>query len=46
MNKETVIINGSYEEIFINIPTEEKEDNSDLINLDDTIDLSEVIINE
>ena len=46
MNKETVIINGKEEEIFINIPIEEKEENSDLINLEDTIDLSEVIINE
>ena len=32
-------------DIYI-IPPEEIEDNSDLINLDDTIDLSEVVINE
>ena len=46
MNKENIIINGENEEIYVSIPDSEIEDNSDLFNLEDTMDLSEVIINE
>ena len=37
---------GEREEIYVSIPDSEIEDNSDLLNLNDTMDLSEVIINE
>lgn len=40
-----VIIDGNEEEIYI-VKSEEIEDNSDLLNLEDTIDLSEVVIDE
>lgn len=42
---EKVIMDGKEEDIYI-VTSDEIEDNNDLINLDDTIDLSEVIINE
>ena len=45
MNKEKIIINGEEEEIYI-VSDEEIEGNSDLLNLEDTMDLSEVIVNE
>jgi len=40
-----IIIDGNEEEIYI-VKSEEIEDNSDLLNLEDTIDLSEVVIDE
>ena len=40
-----VIIDGKEEEIYI-INPDEIEDNSDLLNLEDTMDLSEVVIDE
>lgn len=46
MDKNKIIINGNEEEIYISIPDSEIEDNSDLLNLSDTMDLSEVVINE
>ena len=46
MDKEKVIINGVEEEIYVSIPSDEIEDNSDLFNLEDTMDLSEVIDHE
>ena len=46
MDTVKVMIDGKEEEIVISIPEEEIEDNSDLLNLEDTMDLSEVIVNE
>ena len=46
MEKKTIVIDGKEEEIIISIPDEEVEDNSDLLNLEDTMDLSEVTVNE
>ena len=46
MEKKNIIINGIKEEIFISIPNDEIEDNTDLINLENTLDLSEVLDNE
>lgn len=45
MKKKKIIINGIEEEIYV-VSDKEKEDNLDLINLDDTDDLSEVINHE
>ena len=45
MNKEKIIIDGQCEEIYIVSP-DEIEDNTDLLNLSDTMDLSEVVIDE
>lgn len=44
MNRK-IIIEGKEEEIYIVSP-DEIEDNSDLLNLEDTMDLSEVVIDE
>ena len=38
-----IIIDGNEEEIYI-VSSDEIEDNSDLLNLEDTMDLSEVVI--
>lgn len=45
MEKKKIIINGIEEEIYV-VSDKEKEDNLDLINLDDTVDLSEVTSHE
>ena len=45
MEKKKIIINGIEEEIYI-VSDKEKEDNKDLINLENTVDLSEVINHE
>lgn len=45
MEKKKIVINGIEEEIYV-VSDKEKENNLDLINLEDTIDLSEVISNE
>lgn len=42
MEKKKIIINGIEEEICV-VSDKEKEDNRDLLNLEDTVDLSEVI---
>lgn len=44
--KMSIIIDGKQEEILLTIPDDEIEDNRDLFNLEDTIDLSEVVIDE
>lgn len=46
MEKKNIIIDGKEEEIYVSIDKEGIEDNSDLFNLDDTVDLSEVLDNE
>lgn len=43
---EKVIIDGEEKNIYPTIPNEEIEDNSDLMDLEDTLDLSGVIENE
>ena len=45
MEKKKIIINGIEEEIYV-VSDKEKENNLDLINLEDTVDLSEVIDHE
>lgn len=44
--KMNIVIDGKQEEIFLTTPDDEIEDNRDLFNLEDTLDLSEVIIDE
>ncbi len=49
MNKDFVVVNGEKKEIYPIISKEEIEDNSDLfdeLNLEDTLDLTEVLENE
>lgn len=45
MEKKKIIINGIEEEIYV-VSDTEKEDNRDLLNLEDTVDLSEVTSHE
>lgn len=45
MKTEKIIVNGKEQEIYVSIPKEEVEDNSDLFDLDQTQDLSGVINN-
>lgn len=45
MEKKMIIINGIEEEIYV-VSDNEKEDNRDLLNLEDTVDLSKVINHE
>lgn len=45
MEKKKIVINGEEEEIFV-VDDDEIEDNRDLFNLEDTQDLSEVVIDE
>ena len=46
MKTEKIIIDGKEQEIYVSVPKEEVEDNSDLFDLEATQDLSGVINNE
>lgn len=46
MKKQKIIVDGKEVEVIISVEKEEIEDNSDLIDLEDTMDLSEVVTHE